>query len=481
LFYPADLQEQTQAVTVFFSPQSIARNIGNEGDADAAETEVSFLVNDSGDMLVPPDPFPAELAALGKNLASHPFVGNALRSETRNLQTRYTDTDGQEYFAAYRNLSIANAIMITQIKSSEVFAGIVATTRRNIIVSAAILLISIFFISRFAKTISGPLKELTAAAEQIETGNYHLELKNKKKDETGVLTASFISMGHGLENFERFTNKSLARLSLSGKLATGGINKTATIFFSDIRSFTELSEKMKPGEVVEFINSYMERMVACVFLTGGTIDKFIGDAVMAHWGAVESNGSPELDALACVKSALLMRASLQSFNETRKSDGKPTIRIGCGINSGQVVAGQIGTDERMEYTVIGDTVSFADRTETFNKSFGTEILITEETWKLCGSHLITCEMPSVTSAALAEKGKKVRMFAVINMSDSGEAEDLLLSSEKIPKTISSITRQCIGKEGPQTLEAVRKMLGIPEPDLSKVNTDEDEKKYQVNA
>jgi adenylate cyclase len=283
-------------------------------------------------------------------------------------------------------------------------------------------------------------------------------------------------MSHGLGNFERFTNKSLARLALSGKLTPGGTSKTATIFFSDIRSFTEISEKMDPGDVVEFINAYMERMVACVFLTGGTIDKFIGDALMVHWGAVESNGSPEADALAAVKSALLMRASLRSFNKTREGEKKPAIKIGFGINSGLVVAGQIGTDEHMEYTVIGDTVSFADRTETFNKPFGTEILITENTWKLCGSRLITSEMPSVT-----EKGKKVRMFAVINMSGSKEAEDLLLSSEKIPKIIPAMARQCIGEEGPKTLEAVRKMLNIPAPDLTKVNTDEDEKKYQVKA
>jgi adenylate cyclase len=445
------------------------QNIGNEQNTGAA-AELSFLVNDSGDILVP------ETTALGENLAGHPFVRSALQSEDRNLQTRYTDTDGQEYFAAFRKLSIANAIMITQIKSSGVFAGIVAATRRNSILSAVILLISIFFVLLFSKTISKPLKELTAAAEQIESGNYHLELKNKKKDETGVLTESFISMSHGLGNFERFTNKSLARLALSGKLAPGGADKTATIFFSDIRSFTAISEKMNPGEVIEFVNSYMERMVACVFLSGGTIDKFIGDALMADWGAVESQGSPELDAFACVKSALLMRASLRSFNQTRESEGKPVIKIGCGINSGQVVAGQIGTDERMEYTVIGDTVSFADRTETFNKPFGTEILITEHTWKLCGSHLITEEMPPAAAA-----GKKIRIFAVINLRDGAEAEDLLRSCEKIPKTIPAIARQCIGEEGPQTLEAVRMMLGIPAPDLTKVNTDEEERKYQVNA
>jgi adenylate cyclase len=463
LFYPAEAPGRAKTVTVFFSPESIAQD------------ELSFLVNDSGDILVPPFPSPREISALGGNLADHPFVKSALQSKDRNIQTRYTDTDGQEYFAAFRKLSIADAIMITQIKSSQVFAGIVAATRRNIIVSAAVLLISIFFILIFSNTISSPLRELTAAAEQIKTGNYHLELKNKRKDETGVLTASFISMSHGLGNFERFTNKSLARLALNGKLSAGGTDKTSTILFSDIRSFTAISENMTPGEVVEFINAYMERMVACVFLTGGIIDKFIGDAVMAHWGAVESNGSPQLDALAGVKSALLMRASLRCLNRTRENDGKSAIKIGCGINSGQVVAGQIGADEHIEYTVIGDTVSFADRTETFNKPFGTEILITENTFKLCGSRFITEEMPAVTAA-----GIKTRIFAVINLRDSKEAEDLLLTSEKIPKTISDIARQCIGAEGPKTMDDVRSMLGIPAPDLSKVNTDEDERKYTVN-
>jgi adenylate cyclase len=356
----------------------------------------------------------------------------------------------------------------------QVLRGVTTVTWRNILLTVGVLAVSIVFILLFSRTISKPLKALTGAVGQIEDGNYHLELVNKNHDEIGVLISSVISMSHGLGNFERFTNKSLARLARTSKLATGGVTKQATIFFSDIRGFTAISEKLKAVEVIGFINDYMERMVKCVLLTGGTIDKFIGDAVMAHWGAVETTGSPEEDALNCVKASLMMRAALRSFNRGRGTVDKPIIKIGCGVNSGDVVAGQIGSEERMEYTVIGDAVSFADRTETLNKAFGTDIMISEHTWKLCGFYLITEEMPAVTEA-----GEKVRMFAVVNVRDSEDAKEMLKNLATIPKTDTRLCRQCIGPLGPQSVADVRSLLNIPTPDLSTVNVDEEEKKYKV--
>jgi adenylate cyclase len=380
----------------------------------------------------------------------------------------------QNISLSYLSPSSPDYVVITTIPEKVVFEGINATTRRNLYLSLSVWFLGILIIWFFSKSISRPLKALKDAAEMIEDGQYHIDIKNKNRDETGVLTASVISMSHVLGNFEKFTNKVIARLSRKGKLEAGGTTKQATIFFSDIRAFTAISEKLSPEEIVEFLNDYMDRMVACVLLTGGTIDKFIGDAVMAHWGAVESAGSPEQDALNGVRAALMMRAALRSFNHSRGGDKKPIIKIGCGLNSGSVVTGQIGSDERLEFTVIGDAVSFADRTETFNKPFGTEILITENTWKLVGKYLIAEEMPPVT-----EKGQKVRMFAVINMKDSDEAKRILADLDAMPKTEHIINRHCVGIMGPRTLTQVRTFLGTPTPDLSKVNTDEEEKKYSV--
>jgi adenylate cyclase len=269
-------------------------------------------------------------------------------------------------------------------------------------------------------------------------------------------------MGRGLaererlrDSFGRFTNKTIAEQAMRGELALGGETKRVTVFFSDIRSFTAISEKLEPAEVVEFLNDYMTRMVDCVDKTGGVVDKFIGDAVMAVWGAPLSAGSPAQDAFNCVKSALLMRAALYQFNRGRGGDKKPRIRIGCGINTGDVVAGQIGSSRRMEYTVIGDAVNLANRTEALNKPLGTDILITENTYALIGKDLITEEMPSVT---VKGKEKPVRMFAVINFRRTGDA---------VPK--------------PGTLAELRRILGVSAPDMDKVNVNADETKYNIQG
>jgi adenylate cyclase len=431
------------------------------------------MVDKNGKALIHDD---FELAKAGATLLTDPFVMEAAYTNEHAIARRYRDADGKEFFGAATWLTAVPATVITTIPASTVFEGINTTTRRNVYLTFAVWFIAVLFSWFFAKTITQPLVELRDAVAAIEDGHYHVDLYNKNQDETGVLTASVRDMSHVLENFEKFTNKMIARLARKGKLVTGGVDKEATFFFSDIRGFTAISEKMTPSEVVDFLNDYMERMVACVLITGGAIDKFIGDAVMAHWGAVESTGTSRSDALAAIRAALMMRASLFAFNSTRGDEKHPIIKIGCGLNSGTVVAGQIGSEEHLEFTVIGDAVSFADRTETFNKAFGTEILISEDTWQLVGDNLITEEMPPVTV-----KGAQVRIFAVVNIKNPVLTEKVLYDLDKIPKTDRAISRQCVGPEGPQTLADLRKLLGIATPDLSKVNTDEEEKKYKVQS
>ena len=195
---------------------------------------------------------------------------------------------------------------------------------------------------RSAKSITTPVKALASASKKIANGDFKINLTAHTHDEIGLLTTSFTQMGNALDTFGRFTNKLIAVKAMKGEITLGGETKTATLFFSDIRSFTAISEKLSAEEVVFFLNDYMTRMVTCVEKTGGTVDKFIGDAVMAHWGAASSTGSVKSDALNSVRTALMMRAALQEFNTGRGGDKKPIIRIGCGINTGSVVAGQIG-------------------------------------------------------------------------------------------------------------------------------------------
>jgi adenylate cyclase len=444
------LPQETRVV--LFSPESLAGTFG-------AGTSLSFLVNDRGDLLIHPD---NSLTAAGTNMAGDPFVKAMRESGEENRQTRYIGEDGKEYLGAFRKLSLANTAVITTAEYAVIFEGVAATTRRNLYLSGAVLCIAVLFIWFFSRSISVPLKSLAAAAERIKNGEFEQKLQARGKDEIGLLTERFVEMGRGLaererlrDSFGRFTNKTIAEQAMKGELALGGETKRVTVFFSDIRSFTAISEKLEPAEVVEFLNDYMTRMVDCVEKTGGVVDKFIGDAVMAVWGAPLSAGSPARDALNCVKSALMMRSALYQFNKDRGGDKKPRIRIGCGINTGDVVAGQIGSSRRMEYTVIGDAVNLASRTEALNKPLGTDILITENTYALIGRYLVAEEMPSIT---VKGKEKPIRMFAVVNLRG----------------TDGTIRK-------PETLAELRKILGISAPDMGKVNVNAEEQKYKIQG
>jgi adenylate cyclase len=460
MFYPWQEGGFREAAAVIFSPDSLSDFLGTG-------TNLSWIINGDGDVLVHPD---YEMVRAGVNAASQPFVSFLRESPEQSLQTLYREEDGTRRFGAFTKLSLGDAAVITTIDYDLVFEGINATTRRNIFLAIIVLSLAILFIWFFSKTISNPLKALSAAANRIEGGDFDIKLEGQKeaeKDEIGALTDSFGKMSRALSIFGRFTNREIAVRAMRGEIKPGGLPKMGTIFFSDIRGFTAHSEKitLEYGEgasdqIVAWLNDYFTRMVECVDASGGVVDKFIGDAVMAHWGTAYSTGSPEADALACVKAALAMRKALWEMNAGRGENerGFPKIKIGCGINTGLVTAGQIGSDKRMEYTVIGDPVNLASRTEALNKPMGTDILITENTWELVRDELITEEMPSVT---VKGKEEPVRLFAVINLKDhNGES-----GTSAFPE--------------PETLAELRSLLGIEAPDLSKVDTGSEEKKYKI--
>ncbi|MDR1287044.1 MAG: HAMP domain-containing protein [Treponema sp.] len=442
--------EDGTPAAVFFSPESLAQNFGEN-------VNISFLINSEGDLLVHPD---QRLIKEKANYRDNPLVKSMREQGIQKRQILYTDA-GTRYFGAFAKLSLADLAVITVVEYSTVFEGIAATTRRTIWLGAGVLWISVMCVWFFSKSISGPLKNLSIAAGRIKGGEFNIEMHAKNRDEIGLLTASFVEMGKGLaererlkDTFGRFINREVAERAMKGELELGGETKLATVFFSDIRDFTAISEKMPPQDVVGFLNSYLVRMVNCVTKTGGVVDKFIGDAIMAIWGAPVSSGNPDSDALSCVRSALMMREALREYNQSRGTENRPYLRIGCGINTGDVVAGQIGSHERMEYTVIGDAVNLASRTEPLNKPLGTDILITENTWNLVKESVIAEEMPGIS---VKGKEKPVRMFAVVNL---------------------RVT------EGPQpspvTLEEVRRQLGIAPPESGKPDLDVVEKKYKIH-
>jgi len=448
IFFPYVLNNSNDFACVAFKADTLSSLMST------GSYNTSFLINKEGSLLIHPD---YEQMIAGGSYAGLAAVQDMMNSGLDNSQTLFPDGNGEKWFYAYHRIA-GGMLVVTCVSENDVFEAINRTTYRIILFSLSVFFLAIIIILVFSKTLTHPIGELVDASHKIEEGTYTIDLKPRTHDEIGVLTSSFMEMSSGLaererlmSTFSKFTNKDVAARAAKGELTLGGETREATIFFSDIRSFTAMSEKMQPKEVVEFLNEYMTRMVACVNKTGGVVDKYIGDSIMCEWGVPESTGSVETDAWNAVKTALMMRYKLIEFNKERAASGKSPVRIGCGINTGSVVAGQIGSVDRMEYTVIGDAVNFASRTESLNKPFATDILLTENTWQYVKNKIIAQEMPSVT---VKGKEKPAKMFAVIN---------------------------AIGLKGPQTIDQLRALLGVATPDLDKVDTDAEEKKYKINS
>ncbi|MBX7057380.1 MAG: adenylate/guanylate cyclase domain-containing protein [Leptospirales bacterium] len=176
-----------------------------------------------------------------------------------------------------------------------------------------------------------------------------------------------------------FSPQIVAELAENGETLASGGRRRVTILFSDIRNFTRMSEDMDPQELAAFLGEFRERMTEVIFAAGGTLDKFVGDAIMAIFGAPRSLPEQGGDARAALHAARGMLEALHSFNEDRRGRGLAAVQIGIGLHSGEVFAGNVGQGSRLEYTVIGDAVNTASRIESLCKKFQATLLASEAT------------------------------------------------------------------------------------------------------
>lgn len=208
--------------------------------------------------------------------------------------------------------------------------------------------------------------------------------------------------------FSRYVSHSVVESILDNpaKLKLGGDRRTMTVLFSDVRGFTSISEGLKPEQLVEIMNKYLTRMTDIVFEHDGVLDKYIGDAVMAFWNAPFDQ--PD-HAKRAVDTALDMLAALRQMNNERQF-GDLEFKIGVGVNTGDMVVGNMGSEKRFDYTVIGDSVNLGSRLESLTKEYGVSLLITESVAKELGSGYLLRALDLV-----AVKGKKepVKIFEVI--------------------------------------------------------------------
>ena len=256
-----------------------------------------------------------------------------------------------------------------------------------IIVSVLLMIIAFVITISLSKLILNPLKNLTEASKRIQNGDYKSRVGIVTSDELGELADSFNDMADSLaekefmrDTFGKIVDPEVRDYLMSGAgkaslgEALGGENREVTVLFCDIRSFTSMSEKMAAAEVVSLLNRYFTALGQCITAHHGIINKYIGDAIMAIFGAPVASQNSAEDAFAA---ALDMRKALEKVNKEFAEDGLPQLRFGIGIHTGPVFAGTIGAENRMEYTVIGDTVNTASRLESLCKTYTTNLLLSE--------------------------------------------------------------------------------------------------------
>jgi class 3 adenylate cyclase len=272
------------------------------------------------------------------------------------------------------------------------------------------LLVSGFIIFLLYKEITIPISGLVVETEKIRNFQLNEPITiSSRLNEVDNLVTAVANMKTGLLSFQKYVPSQLVRQLVKSGLEAkiSGQKKLLTILFSDIADFTTISEKLSPTELTEQLSEYLNAVTNIIIEEQGTVDKYIGDAVMAFWGAPLD--MQDHAARAC-KAALRAQEKIKQMNEVWTQGGKATFYTRIGVNTGEVVVGNIGSDQRLSYTVIGDSVNLASRIEGVNKSYKTNILITESTYELVQNQF---EVRAVDFVTVKGKSKAVKIFELI--------------------------------------------------------------------
>ncbi len=333
-----------------------------------------YLISNQGKILAHPN----EKVFLSNKPYDSILVQEALNSVfSSNHVSDFKNAETNEPSYGYYQKTVYGPIVLGQIAQSLVKEPAQIVLYRNYFIGGIIISISLFFIFIFSISLTSPIEKLKALTEKIGHGDFNVRAANliKSRDEVEDLAFAFDKMTSGLKALFKTQGQNIAEALMSSDLdARGGAKHNVLVLFSDIRGFTSMSESESAENIVQYLNEYFDSMVYCIENNNGQVNKFIGDAIMAFWGAPKAH---EQDPYRAVRSLLDMRLALQTLNEHRISKGLTPLLFGIGLNYGEAIAGTIGSKSRLEYTVIGDSVNTASRIESSCKLFGDDILVSQ--------------------------------------------------------------------------------------------------------
>ncbi|QOZ33571.1 adenylate/guanylate cyclase domain-containing protein [Bradyrhizobium sp. CCBAU 53421] len=404
-------------------------------EADAARVLIDAIIADPST--------PSDNAALGR---LDDRIDNAVNDLLMRLnaenKTLLEQLDAQEFAAAKATTLRADALrddfnnriegiradMLAQVASAA--AKVMSAQQRAIIISGVVTAIAAILGFVFAMLVGSgitrPVMRLLESTREVEAGRLDGAIAITTQDEIGQLSAAFNRMIETLrhnqrirETFGRYINPRIAEglLEQPAIAATEGQRRVMTVMFCDMKGFTRLSEGVTPSGLVKIMNLYLSTMSAPVHAHRGIIDKYIGDAIMAYWGApfVEEAEQTHLAALAAIDmvgQVSQLRKDLPELLGVRAIPADCDIRI--GIATGEALVGSIGSEFMMSYTVLGDTVNLASRLEGANKFYGSRSLISEATASACAS---TIELREIDRLVVVGQTQPVAVFEIIGKKD----------------------------------------------------------------
>lgn len=363
--------------------------IGKNGDAfiiNANDELIAFPGMQKTFMQQPETNRLVDLGALNK-----PWLNASLKQFNKTHEEEFAfDYSGVRYLANFTHIQKfeAHGWKIGIVVPESDFTSVIEGERFYIaIVSLCILLLGILVASFFSKRISTPMKLLVNETEKIKNLNFDGHRVDSVIKEVDSLATAIYSMKMNLRSFQKYMPASLVKqLIQSGEdIQLGGDKKTLSIFFSDIKNFTSITENMDPDELMPHLCEYFDTVSKVITEARGTIDKFIGDSVMAFWGA------PLADEYHCehaCRTALRCKNQINQLNFTWKQQGKKPYETRFGVHTGEVIVGNIGSSERMNYTALGDAINFTSRLEGMNKVYGTTIITSDQVFKLVGHKFV---------------------------------------------------------------------------------------------
>jgi len=282
---------------------------------------------------------------------------------------------------------------LVQRSYDEALAPLYTLRRRIAGIGGGALMVALFIGIGLAGGITSPVRTLVSGMQEVLKGNLGYRLGVNREDEIGFLARSFNEMVGGLEEREKIrdvmdkvVSPQVAHQLLQGGVALGGEEREVSVLFADIRGFTSISETLSPPELLQLLNAYLGRMSRVIEAEQGVIDKYIGDEVMAIFGAPLFF---EDHAVRAVAAGVGMLRELKRFN-AEEGYASP-LRIGIGIATGLVIAGNAGSPERLNYTVLGDTVNVASRLQGLTKEYGASLILSEATYE-CVATIFSCRL-----------------------------------------------------------------------------------------